>query len=199
MSEPAAAPPAGPAAPADTPPAPPRWLAAIRKVDLAVARVEELALAIMMVALISLAVYQTVKRNFLGGMQAPWVGDAFGHMVFFVGLLGAALAAQSSRMVNIDLLARAFSRRGRLALRVLTSAFTIYMCWLLVRGGLHLRAVNLAVETRGEFLSPRSAALALPVTGILIGLHVALHAAIDVHYLCARTIPPELVDTAPGG
>lgn len=162
----------------------------LRSIDRGLAKIEEIALAFCLVALIGLGVYQAWTRNVMP--PSPfWIDELIRYSVFFIGLLGAALAAQSDRLISIDMLTRLFSARGRLALRILTAAFTIVVCVLLVRGGLRLRLA--VIDEKGEILGPATALLALPIASGLIAAHMAIHAAIDVFYLVSGRVPSEIL------
>lgn len=174
----------------------PRVVKHLRRADLFLARLEEIALAISLLALILLGAYQAVKRNFFGASPF-WIDDVIRWSVFFVGLTGGALAAQSDRMINIDMLTRVFSPRGKLVLRILTAAFTIYVCFLFIDGSFVVRRVLDAPGEEGELIRPALGWLALPIAMGLIAAHLALHAIVDVIYLATGKVPPELVEGAP--
>jgi TRAP-type C4-dicarboxylate transport system permease small subunit len=156
-----------------------RWL---RAVDKGLARIEEMFLAAALVVLIFLATYQAYKRNY--APPAPyWTDELIRYAVFAIGLLGAALATQSERLINVDLFTRVMTKRGRLIAKVLTAVFTIYMAWWFVKGGLHVRRINQELHESGEVIAPATAILALPIGAALIGLHLTLHSLIDLYYL----------------
>src|SRR5687767_10689659 len=140
----------------------PRGVGLLRRADLALARVEEVALAISLAVMILLGAYQAVKRNFFGASPF-WIDEIIRWSVFFVGLTGGALAAQSDRMINIDMLTRLFSARGKLVLRILTAAFTIYVCWLFIDGSFVVRRVLDSPGEEGELIHPAIGWLALPI------------------------------------
>jgi TRAP-type C4-dicarboxylate transport system permease small subunit len=172
----------------------PSSVAALRVLDRGLARVEEALLTAGLAALILLGAYQAIRRNFIP--PAPfWADELLRYSVFFIGLVGGALAAQSDRLINIDMLTRLFSVRGKLVLRLLTAAFTIYVCWLFYAGGMKLRAV--VADEEGELVRTATVVLALPVAAGLIATHLFLHSLIDVYYLSTGKTPPELLDQAP--
>jgi TRAP-type C4-dicarboxylate transport system permease small subunit len=177
------------------PPDEPSSIRALRKIGKALSKVEELVLAIFLVTLIVLAVYNAYKRHF--SPPSPyWPDEIIRYSVFSIGLLGAALAAHSGRLMNIDLVVRLFSPRKRVVMRVLTTLFTLVVCWLLVKGSLHVRAVNLKLGEHGELVNPSTGILVLPIAAVLIGVHYTLHMIIDVYYLAIGKLPPHF-DEAP--
>jgi TRAP-type C4-dicarboxylate transport system permease small subunit len=173
----------------------PSFIKGLRKLGRGMSRVEEFVLAMLLVVLILLAVYNAYKRHF--SPPSPyWPDEIIRYSVFSIGLLGATLAANTGRLMNIDLLLRLFSPRGRVILRVLTTLFTIVVCYLLFMGSLEVRAVNLRLNEHGEIITPATGILVLPIASVLIGIHLALHTIIDVYYLTIGRLPPHF-DEAP--
>jgi TRAP-type C4-dicarboxylate transport system permease small subunit len=168
----------------------PTGVRALRAVDGGLAKVEEIALAFLLIALIFLATYQAYKRNY--APPAPFYTDELiRYSVFGIGLLGAALATHSERLINVDMITRVLSTRGKLIAKLVTAAFTIYMCWWFVRGGMHVRKINIQLHEEGEVIAPATAILALPIGTALIGIHLTLHAVIDAYYLATGKTPPK--------
>jgi TRAP-type C4-dicarboxylate transport system permease small subunit len=177
------------------PPNEPSGIKALRTIGRALQKVEELVLAVLLLVLILLAVYNAYTRHF--NPPSPyWPDEVIRYAVFSIGLLGAALAANSGRLMNIDLVVRLFPPRARVWLRVLTTLFTLYVCYLLVVGSMEVRKVNLELHEHGEVITPATGILVLPIASILIGLHLALHMIIDIYYLAMGKLPPH-TDDAP--
>jgi TRAP-type C4-dicarboxylate transport system permease small subunit len=177
------------------PPDEPGIIKGLRKLGRSLSRLEELVLAALLVTLIVLAVYNAYKRHF--SPPSPyWPDEIIRYSVFSIGMLGAALAANTGRLMNIDLVVRLFTPKQRVVLRVLTSLFTLVVCYLLFMGSLEVRAVNLRLGEQGEIISPAEGILVLPVAAILIGIHITLHMIIDAYYLAIGRLPPHF-DEAP--
>jgi TRAP-type C4-dicarboxylate transport system permease small subunit len=177
--------------PGSQPPAAPEpsFVRALRGIDHALAKIEEIALALCLLALLLIGVLGAVKRNFLP--PSPfWIDEAVRYSVFFIGLLGAALATQSERLFNIDMFARLMSVRGKLIIRMLSAAFTIGVCWIFLSSSLLLRDVLHGEE--GELFEPTTGILSLPIAMIAIMVHLALHFLIAGYYLVTGGTPPEL-------
>lgn len=167
----------------------------LRLVDAALARVEEVALSICLAVLIGVGVYGAVKSRFFP--PSPyWISEIVRYSVFFLGLTGAALAAQSDRLFNIDMFTRMLSPRGKLGMRILSAAFTVAVCVLLFQGSLELHRI-LAGENEGEIIKSEVGVLSLPIGIGLIAAHLVLHILIDVTYLVTGKLPPELAQQAP--
>jgi TRAP-type C4-dicarboxylate transport system permease small subunit len=174
--------PAGP----DEPP----LIRGLRALDRWMAKGEEFVLAILLVELICLAVYQAYKRN-LAPPSPYWPDEIIRYSVFSIGMLGAALASHSARLMNIDLVVRLLPLRGRVIMRVFSTLFTLVVLYLLLRGGLFVRAVNIKLHEHGEIIRPATGILVLPIAAVLIGLHMAAHMVIDLYYLAAGKLPPD--------
>jgi TRAP-type C4-dicarboxylate transport system permease small subunit len=176
----------------ESPPLPPEpgLVRVLRAVDRTLAKIEEIALAACLLVLLLVGVLGAVKRNFLP--PSPfWIDEAVRYSVFFIGLLGAALATQSDRLFNIDMFARAMSVRGKLIVRMLSAAFTIGVCLIFLESSLLLREVLHGEE--GELFEPATGILSLPIAMVAIMIHLAIHFAISAYYLVTGGTPPELL------
>ena len=160
----------------------------LRAIDRGLSHLEGVAVTAFLFFLIVVGVYGALKRNF--APPAPfWTDEVIRYSVFFIGLVGAALAAQSERLFNIDMFTRALGLRGKLAIRILAAAFTVYVCWHFFTGSLELRTILL--DEKGEVIDPKWGVLSLPAAALLIGAHMLLHIAIDAYYLATGQAPPD--------
>lgn len=176
----------------EAPPLPPEppVVATLRKVDRFLARIEEAFLALFLGVLIIVGVYGALKRNF--APPSPfWSDEIIRYSVFFIGLTGGALAAQSERLFNIDMFTRLLGVRGRLVLKILQSAFTIVVCWFIFSSSLVLREMLAGEE--GELIAPTTGVLSMPTAMVLISVHLVLHAVIAAYYLVTGKTPPEML------
>src|SRR5215470_3246653 len=83
----------------------PRFVAILRKIDRAFMHLEGVLVTACLFALIVVGAFAALKRRF--APPSPfWTDELVRYMVFFVGLVGAALAAQSDRLFNIDMFTR---------------------------------------------------------------------------------------------
>lgn len=170
-------------------PVEPRFVATLRTIDRGFMHVEGVAVTFCLFVLIVVGVYGALKRNF--APPAPfWTDEIIRYSVFFIGLVGAALAAQADRLFNIDMFTRAFGVRGKLIIRIVSATFTIYICWLFFSGSITLR--DILLDEKGEILDPKWGVLSLPTAMVLIALHMLLHILIDAYYLATGKTPPEL-------
>jgi TRAP-type C4-dicarboxylate transport system permease small subunit len=170
-------------------PTAPRLVRALRGIDRAIARLEEAIVGLALLALILLGVYKAITLN-LFPPSPFWIGEMLRYAVFCIGLIGAALAAQSNRLFNIDLMTRLFGPRGRLVIRVITTLFTIAVCLLVLKASLLLR--GFIADEEGEVLAPKWGMLSLPAAMVLIIFHNAVRLVSDLVYLFSGRVPPEL-------
>lgn len=166
----------------------------LRTIDRGLATIEGVALVAVVFLLLFLGAYLAIVRNFFPPCPF-WVDEAIRYCVFFLGLVGGALATQSDRLFNIDMLTRLFSQRGRLIIRITTAIFGIAVATVFLQGSLVLRGI--IADEKGELLPPRVGLLALPLAMGLIIVHFALHAMIDAYYLATGKPSPDLARAEP--
>src|SRR6185503_16980332 len=117
-------------------------------------------------------------------------------VAFSMALLGGAFAAHQGRHLAMDLVSRRMQPRPRLVLKVILALFTIGMVGLLIRGGFHTIATEASIPAgREKLITSVRLAYLVPIGGLLIILHVALHTLIDVDYLRRGKTPPEKMRT----
>jgi len=188
MSSPAEAHGATHAGSIESPPPEPGFVRGLRIVDRAISRVEEAVLAVFLLVLLLVGVYGAYKRN-ISPPSPFWADEIIRYTVFFIGLTAAALAAHSDRLFNMDLLTRALSVRGRLAVKIVAGILTIVVCWLFFRSSLVLRETLLG--EKGEVVSPEIGVLSLPIAMTLIAVHLVIQIVIAGYYLASGRTPPE--------
>ena len=170
-------------------------IAVLRRLDRAFAILERAALLLVLLVLIGVAVYQSLRRHFFP--PSPyWVAEIVRYCVFFLGLIGAALATHSDRLFNIDIMARLLKPTGKLVARIVASLFTVGVSLALITGSLSLRELSLVGE-KGEVIDPATGILILPTAMALIILHLAVRIVIDVTYLVTGERPADLFSDLP--
>lgn len=108
----------------------------IGKLDRAVAKVEEIILALLLVSMVVLASLQVLLRN-IWNTGIDWAEPSLKHATLLIGLLGAAIATSEGRHLNIDLVSRLLSGRKKRLLQVLIGVFAVVMSYLLLVGSLN--------------------------------------------------------------
>lgn len=169
---------------------PPALVTTIERLDGALGTAEHAFLVLALFSLIGVGTYQFIASR-LFSVNDTWPFEALRYLVFFCAMGGASLAAQKGRMISMDFLARKLPSRGRVVLRIFVSLFVVFACFLLFKGGMTVRDAVSGEEY--DLIKPSTAFLALPVGGVLIGLHYLLHSIVDAIYLANGQIPPEEV------
>jgi TRAP-type C4-dicarboxylate transport system permease small subunit len=113
----------------------------IGKIDRALAKLEEIALALILVAMVVLAALQVLLRN-IWNTAIDWGDTSLQNATVVIGLLGAAIATSEGRHITIDVFSRLFKGRSKLALRVAMGVFSVAICALLAKGGWTTYHVN---------------------------------------------------------
>ena len=186
-------------------PEPPELVNKLVMVDNAIGYIEQTFLVVALFSLIGVGTYQFVASHVFK-INSTWPFAALRNLVFFTAMGGAALAAQKGRMISMDFVARKFSPKNRVILRILIAFFVVFTCYLLFKGGMsvrdsasaHSENLNATSFLGVQFqallnfvVNPQNALMVLPVGAVLIALHYALHALTDALYLSAGLIPPE--------
>ena len=103
----------------------------IKKIDLALNKVEGALLILMLSTMVVVAFGQVMLRNVFH--TAILGADILlRHLVLWIGFLGAAIATSEERHINIDALRRLLPPRIRSAVDVLTDIFAAVVCFFLM-------------------------------------------------------------------
>src|SRR5688500_2361377 len=92
----------------DVPAAAPRALGTLLGLDKHLQRAEVGLLAACLLLMIALAFAQVILRTFRGEVlqPVPWFDSVAGHLVIWVGMLGASLCTAEGRHISIEALDR---------------------------------------------------------------------------------------------
>ncbi len=88
---------------------------------------EDGILVILLSVMILVAAAQILLRNFFD-TGFPWGDQALRILVLWVALMGAVAASRENKHINIDVLLRFLSRRGRAMSQVVVGLFTAFVC-----------------------------------------------------------------------
>ena len=88
---------------------------------------EDGILVILLSVMILVAAAQILLRNFFD-TGLPWGDQALRILVLWVALMGAVAASRENKHINIDVLLRFLSRRGRAMSQVVVGLFTAFVC-----------------------------------------------------------------------
>jgi TRAP-type C4-dicarboxylate transport system permease small subunit len=182
--------------PADFP-APVRALAAVSR---ALAVLEGAGIAVCLISLVALAVFQFIARNLrLHGqpwMPPPpeWIDGVIRHSVFVLGFLGAAYATFTARHIRVDAITRMTTPRTRMSLRILTTLAAIVVCAVVVRASyqflLVCREEASEVGSQGQLFTSARGAMVIIVGMVVVAFHFLVQVAIDVVYVVSGRPPP---------
>ena len=185
--DPGSAEPAGSTEPAGS--EDPGWIQVLLKVDRGVGLAEQSLLVLLLGTLICIGAYQAIGRNFFN--KSPvWTFEALRYSVFFIAMTGAALSAHTKQVIRMDVLTRLLSPKGRAIARIITTVFTIFICFLLAYAGLKLRGALLD-EKDYELVRPATGVLAVPIGAMLIAFHLLVQAVVFGATLARGEIPKE--------
>ena len=92
-------------------------------------RVEDTFLALLLTAMVVLAPLQILLRNVFD-QGISWADPLIRVLVLWVGLMGAVAAARGDRHISIDAVSRMVPPRTRTVIGLVTSAFTTVVCAL---------------------------------------------------------------------
>lgn len=161
----------------------------VRTADTWLGMAEQVTLVAILAAVVLTAALQALSGKLLG-KSLSWSFDVVRGGTFATAMIGAAFATHQQRHLSMDLVSRRLSPRGRLVLRALLAIFTIGVSLVLVRSGLHLRAI-VGDEGGDHIVSTGTLVTFLPAGGVLIIVHSIMHLIIDVEYLARGKLPPE--------
>lgn len=82
----------------------------LHRIDEFLATLEQTLIVVFLAAMVLLAFLQVLLRN-LWGFGLPWVDILLRHMVLWLGIVGASLAAKRKQHIRIDILPRHFPLR----------------------------------------------------------------------------------------
>jgi len=91
--------------------------------------IEDVLLAFALLVMIALASSQILLRN-VADTSLVWADPVLRNLVLWIGLLGAMVASQRGRHINIDLLQRYLGESARCAVRSFMELFTAAICGL---------------------------------------------------------------------
>jgi TRAP-type C4-dicarboxylate transport system permease small subunit len=102
----------------------------IDRIDNAWATVERTLIVALLLAMLVLAVFQVLLRNaFNTGIE--WADVTVRHLVLWVGLLGASIAAKENRHLSVDIASRIIPQKWHHLVESVLSVVTAGVCGLL--------------------------------------------------------------------
>jgi len=107
----------------------------LRLVDKILLTIERSLVVTLLGTMVLLSFLQVVLRNYFS-TGILWADPFLRHLVLWVGFLGASLATQQEKHINIDLVTRFLGPKPTNVIRIVTYLFAAVVCFLLARAGL---------------------------------------------------------------
>ncbi|MBQ27766.1 MAG: hypothetical protein CMH81_06465 [Nitrospiraceae bacterium] len=169
-----------------------RLTRALAVADRTLAKVEEIGLFVLLMAMLLLAVAQVIQRNVTD--SAPmWVDIMLRHMTFAIGMLGASLATHADKQIHIDIVARLLPERSRLIMRLVVGLATIGFCLVILRAGWQTHVMEREFSQLLFFgFTSADSLLVIPIVFGLMSLHLVLRWLFDLGILFTYRQPPDL-------
>jgi len=101
-----------------------------KRMDEIIDRTEHRLLVILLSLMILIAFFQIVLRN-LFETGLAWGDPLVRNLVLWVSFIGAALATKEGKHINIDVVSRWMSPRGKIVIEAITDLFSSFICTLL--------------------------------------------------------------------
>lgn len=157
-----------------------RILGFFKAIDLGFARIVEILLIVLLLAMMFLVAGQVVLRNVFSTGIA-WADVASKHMVLWCAFLGAMLATRSRQHIAIDALTRLLPRRTRNALRIFLDVLASSIAFLLARAAIAFVLDERAMGTELVAGFPAWIAQAvIPFGFAMISLEYAIGVCLDI-------------------
>lgn len=104
-----------------------RW----QRIDEIVGRIEQVFLGVLLATMIVIAFSQIVLRNVFSTGLA-WGDGLVRNLVLWCGFIGAAIAAREGKHISVDVVSQWLSPKKKAVAAVVTHAFSLVVCLLLL-------------------------------------------------------------------
>jgi C4-dicarboxylate transporter DctQ subunit len=118
----------------------------LRRLDRAIAAAETTLLVVLLGVMVLLDFTQVILRNFFSS-GVIWADTFLRQMVLWVAFLGASLAVQERKHINIDLLTRFMPDRGKRIAHIATDLFAAVVCFAFFKASLTFVSSEIANST----------------------------------------------------
>ena len=137
-------------------------------------KLEYLVLVFLFTVMLGLAFLQIVLRIFFA-TGIMWGDPLLRHLVLWVALLGATMAAKEGKHINIDVISKLLPDRGKTIVRALTDLFSSSICVFLIHASLKFIRDELQAGALAFLMIPVwTVAVIFPVAFGLIALRFAI-------------------------
>lgn len=100
------------------------FMDSIRKINNAIAKIEEWLLVVIVLFMVVLAFLQVLLRNIFD-QSFLWGDPLLRQLVLWVGFIGASLATKGEKHITIDVLGKALKGRTKKGVQLLTDLFAM--------------------------------------------------------------------------
>jgi TRAP-type C4-dicarboxylate transport system permease small subunit len=166
------------------------FAANLRRVDHYVGVVEQVALFLILAAIVVTGTAQAISTK-LFQHSLLWSFDVVRAGTFAIAMGGAAFASHQASHLSMDIVSRFISRRTRLIMKILLALFTMFAAYLLLKSGWRLYERVAAEGGHRGVIAIETIALMIPLGSGLIIFHTLLHFIIDIDYLRRGKLPAE--------
>jgi C4-dicarboxylate transporter DctQ subunit len=118
----------------------------LRRLDRVIAAVETTLLVVLLGVMVLLDFTQVILRNFFSS-GIIWADTFLRQMVLWVAFLGASLAVQERKHINIDVLTRFMPDRGKRISHIVTDLFAAVVCFAFFKASLAFVSSEIANST----------------------------------------------------
>ncbi len=138
-------------------------------------RLEYLVLVFLFTVMGGLAFLQIVLRIFFA-TGILWGDPLLRHLLLWVALLGATMAAREGKHINIDVISKLLPERGKAAFQAVTDLFSACICVLLIDSSLKFMRDEFQFGTLAFSMIPVwTVAVIFPAAFGLIALRFAIN------------------------
>jgi TRAP-type C4-dicarboxylate transport system permease small subunit len=118
----------------------------LRRLDHVIATAETILLVALLGTMILLDFVQVILRNFFSS-GILWADTFLRQMVLWVAFLGASLAVQERKHINIDVLTRFMPDHGKRIAHIATDLFAALVCFAFFKASLAFISSEIANST----------------------------------------------------
>ena len=145
-------------------------MTALRQVDAAVARAERGVAVTLLAVTVTLVILQVFFRYVLNS-SLSWSEEAARYLFIWAAVLGFSSSVEARRLFRFDMVAQRLPAGGAAACVGLYALATVVFLWALIVSGSVLVAGTVSQTSPAIRLPMALPYAALPVGGLLIGLH----------------------------
>lgn len=145
-------------------------MTALRQLDAAVARAERGVAVTLLAVTVTLVILQVFFRYVLNS-SLSWSEEAARYLFIWAAVLGFSSSVEARRLFRFDMVAQRLPPAGRAVCVGLYALATVGFLWALIVSGGALVAGTMSQTSPAIRLPMALPYAALPVGGVLVGLH----------------------------